>query len=230
MNNNSDNWRRYYSGRIAFKRLYPAEWVVRVLAGTNYPQLGINKSSFRNARMLDLGCGDGRNLGLLQDLGFKVYATEISDETVASLKSIRQNMGWDVEFQRGINSDLPYEDGFFEYILSCWSFYYLEGDAQPDNVISEIARVLRDKGYFIGVIPDSNISILNNAELLEDGTMMIRNDPLNIRNETRWMVANSADEVRKMLNPCFRDIHIGHLADDYFGLVIAGFIFVCRKK
>jgi len=230
MKNGSDKWTAYYTERIDKSKKYPAEWIVRTLKGTNNPNLKLDKMSYIGAKILDLSCGDGRNLGLLQDLGFSVHATEISDEIVTLLKDIKSDMGWDVTFKRGLNTDLPYDDSFFNYVLSCWSFYYMQEVTDFDDILREIARVLCKHGFFIAVIPDSDNYILRCAKRLQDGSMIIKNDSLGLRNGTRWMVANSADEVRRLLNPYFEDICIGHLFDNYFGLLVSGFIFVCRKR
>ena len=221
-------WAAHYSEKIDTSNKYPAEWLVRTLKGTSYPGLKMDTARYAGAKVLDLGCGDGRNLGLLQDLGFSVHATEISDRIVASLDKIKPDMGWDVNFKRGLNTHLPYADSFFDYVVACWSFYYMPEGADSGAIVREIARVLREGGFFVATIPDSDNGILRGAERLEDGSMVIRNDPLGIRNGTRWMVADTTREVHNLLEPYFEDIHIGHLSDDYFGLVISGFIFVCR--
>jgi SAM-dependent methyltransferase len=230
MTNSRDIWAAHYSERIDASRKYPAEWLVRTLKGTSYPRLKLDRAGYAGAKVLDLGCGDGRNLGLLQDLGFSVHATEISDRIVASLERIKPDMGWDVTFKRGLNTDLPYEDSFFDYVVSCWSFYYVPEGAGPRDILREIARVLRKGGSFIASIPDRDNCILRGAKRLDDGSMIIQNDPLGIRDGTRWMAADSPEELCGLLNPYFEDISIGHLSDDYFGLVLSGFIFVCRKK
>ena len=40
-----------------------------------------------NKRVLDVGCGDGRNLVLLKQCGFDVCGVEITDEIVKKVKS-----------------------------------------------------------------------------------------------------------------------------------------------
>ena len=107
-----------------FKR-YPTEWVVRTLAGGIYPELKINKNRYKGARILDMGCGDGRNLPLLLDLGFDVHACETTADIVENLNKIALNLAWPITFSTGINSNLPYEDNYFDYILCSSSCYYL---------------------------------------------------------------------------------------------------------
>src|SRR6185295_11025592 len=83
------SWGEFYGDRIRPSAgHYPTEWVVRTLAGGNYPGLKMDKTRYRGARILDMGCGDGRNLPLLLDLGFDVHACEISPEIVNGLETL----------------------------------------------------------------------------------------------------------------------------------------------
>jgi SAM-dependent methyltransferase len=223
-------WSDYYKDRIRKQKLYPSEWIVRTLSGSNYPALRLKPLETKRSRILDLGCGDGRNLTYLQDLGFDVHATEISEDIVEKLSSIKNEMGWDVTFRCGSSMTLPYKKDFFDVIVSSWSFYYLSPECSIDTVISEIARTIKPQGLFIGVIPDSQNSVLQNAELLGDGTMIIRHDPMHLRNGTRWLVGHSEEHVRRILTPWFHRIVSGHLSDNYYGFHVSGHIFVAEKR
>lgn len=225
----SDSWNKFYSKRIKYDKVYPTEWVIRVLAGANYPSMKLDKQKFIGANILDLSCGDGRNLNLLQDLGFSVHATEISQEIITSLQERSTSQGWNAEFRSGLNIDLPYDDDFFDYILSCWSFYYMPDGASFSDILHEISRVLKKDGYFIAGIPDRENYALIESERQKDGSVIIKNDPFGLRNDVRWMVAGSADEVRNLLSPLFYNVCLGHLIDNYFDLNVSGYIFVCQK-
>lgn len=43
------------------------------MAGGNYPLLKMDKSRYGSSRILDVSCGDGRNVALREDLGFEVH-------------------------------------------------------------------------------------------------------------------------------------------------------------
>lgn len=223
-------WDARYRGRPRFAPVYPTEWVVRTLAGGNYPKLKLDKSQYVGRSILDLSCGDGRNLRLLQDLGFSVHATEISDAIVRSLRRKRRAMGWKVEFRRGVNQAIPYEDHFFDYLLACSSCYYLDHSSSAERNLQEIARVLKPGGYFIANFPDPRNAVLSHARRLGDGSMLITQDPFELRNGARWIVPRNKSELRELLRPHFGGVSVGHLAENYYGLQVSGFIIVCRKK
>lgn len=48
------------------------------MAEGNYPDLEIDMTPYLGVRIFDMGCGDGRNLPPLLDLGSEIHAAEIS--------------------------------------------------------------------------------------------------------------------------------------------------------
>ena len=75
----------------------PNEYLIKVLLG-NYPKKtsflnsGSWREEFKNIKCLDLSCGDGRNIILLDKLGFDYYATEVNqsicEKVIKNLKKI----------------------------------------------------------------------------------------------------------------------------------------------
>ncbi len=223
-------WKARYVERNENEQLYPTEWVVRTLAGGNYPYLKLDRHRYPGSNILDMSCGDGRNLGLLKDLGFKVHATEISPEIMDLLIGKSGRMGWNAEFNCGKNGSLPYTNEYFDYVLACGSCYYLDEDMSFDAVLAEFARTLKPGGYFIASIPDQMSFALQGCVELDDGSVVVSNDPFGLRNGQRWMIARNENQLQEMLSPYFDKVRIGHLTEDYFGLLVSAYIFVCQKR
>lgn len=228
--NSSKSWSEFYRKRHngMFKR-YPTEWVVRTLAGGDYPELKIDKNGYKNARILDMGCGDGRNLPLLLDLGFEVYACEISSAIVENLERVASDLAWPIIFSTGINSNLPYEDCHFDYLLCSSSCYYLNDSATWTDVINELARVVKQGGLIVTNFPDENNAVLANSVRQPDGSLLITEDPFNLRNGSRFITPKNADHIRELLSPNFKVLAIGHQDDDYYGLRVSGYLVVAQK-
>ncbi len=97
-------------------------------------------------KVLDLGCGAGRNLVYLASRGFKAYGMDIAPE---GLKIIRENLskaGLDSELRRGdVYERLPYPDGFFDAVVSVQTLQHNTED-KIISAIGEIKRVLRPGG------------------------------------------------------------------------------------
>jgi SAM-dependent methyltransferase len=225
----AEKWRAFYS-RQPTAGPYPTEWVVRTIAGADYPGLKLDKSRYAGATILDLSCGDGRNLSLLLGLGFKVYATEISEPLVHELRQTAAAKSWPVSFSVGQNTALPYPAHYFDYILACASLYYLGVENSWEQVMEEIARVMKSGGILIANFPDPGNTVLSGAEPLPDGTMIIHNDPFGLRNGLRFMVVRSQEDLGRVIQPWFDPIGVGYQRDDFYGLMVSGYIFAARKR
>ncbi|MCX6984812.1 MAG: methyltransferase domain-containing protein, partial [Lentisphaerae bacterium] len=71
---------------------FPSEYVIRILKGT-YPRLNLDKNAYKDGKLCDIGCGDGRNLLLAKTCGFDIYGVEISQEIVDKIKSNLKKAG-----------------------------------------------------------------------------------------------------------------------------------------
>jgi SAM-dependent methyltransferase len=225
----AEKWRAFYSHKPTAGP-YPTEWVIRTIAGADYPGLKLDKSKYTGATILDLSCGDGRNLPLLLSLGFEVHATEISEPLVNDLRQFAAAKNWPVSFRVGQNTALPYPSEYFDYLLSCASLYYLDIDTSWKQVMGEIARIMKPGGIIAANLPDPDNAVLSGAEPLPDGSMIIRNDPFKLRDGLRFMVAHNYDDVGRLIRPWFDLVGIGHQSDDFYGLMVSGYIFAARKS
>lgn len=223
------NWEKFYKNNAPM--LYPTEWVMRTLAGANYPNMKLDKNQYMGAKILDLSTGDGRNLELIFRLGFDISATEISEKLLSNVKSnIPLAYSDFIDFSVAYNHDIPYDDFYFDYILSCSSLYYLEPGISFDNVLDEVCRVLKPSGYLIFSVPTPENSILSNAIKLSENHYAITNDPYQIRNGTNFFAIGSKEKLKSLLTDKFTNISIGREVVDYYGLKISCFYVVCQKK
>ena len=225
MNDQVKNWTNQYE-QSKENPVYPTEWVIRTIAGANYPEFKYDKSKYKGKKIVDLSCGDGRNLQLLLNLGFDVYATEISEETVSILSARFPG----VKFSVGLNDKYPFPDSFFDYALACGSFYYLDQETSFGDNLKELNRILKPEAIFFANMVTKDHYILNNATPLANGEYLISNDPHNHRNGYRWQVADSKEEVEKLFAPWLSILACSKLDDNYFGYLISNHIVVGQNK
>lgn len=105
------------------------------------PQYGINQ----NARILDIGCGQGPALSILRDKGY-LYTTGITlnDEDVR----ICRDNGHDV--RKMDQSFLDFPDRSFDFI---WARHVIEHSVFPYFTLTEFARVMAPGGLLYLEVP-----------------------------------------------------------------------------
>ena len=119
----------------------------------------VNKRSIE--KVLDLGCGAGRNTQFLFESGFDVFACDYYDGMVKATRRRLLKLGLDkkVVLQRIIKASmlsLPYEDGFFDVVLSNGVFHNVSNLTEMETALKEVSRVLRINGYICFNLFSSN--------------------------------------------------------------------------
>lgn len=96
-------------------------------------------------RILDLGCGSGRNFLCLHSSGLDVYGLDIAEEGIKTVKrSVKENIEEKL-MVRDIYQKLPYSDNFFDAIISIQTLQH-GTENQILSTIKEIKRVLKPGG------------------------------------------------------------------------------------
>ena len=208
---------------------YPSEYVIRIFKGS-YPRLDLDKKSFPGARICDVSCGDGRNIPLLKQCGFEVYATEISKEIVDKVSRNLADNGVSAEVRVGKNDRLPFEDGYFDYVLSWNACYYMGQNRDFGLHVQELARILKSGGTLVLSIPKKSCFIYKTSENGGDGFAVIRNDPFGIRNGEVLRIFEGEEEIADAISTHFKDFVFGSIHDDCFGFDYHWHIAVCRRR
>lgn len=101
-----------------------------------------------NGNLLDLGCGIGQYSNYFYSLGYKVSACDISYKAIDELK--KNNSKIDTKIQ-DMNELLDYEDCMFDIVFANLSIHFLN-DEKTKQLLSEIKRILKPNGIFIGSV------------------------------------------------------------------------------
>lgn len=105
----------------------------------------------QKGKFLDIGCGTGKALGMIDKNVFKVYGIEVSQ---SSIKRCRQK-GIDCRLYNG--KIIPYKNNFFDV---AGSFNVLEHVDNPVIFLNESIRIVKKNGIIIIVCPNF-LSITN---------------------------------------------------------------------
>ena len=91
--------------------------------------------------VLDVGCGNGRDVGVFADLGFDAIGIDLSADEIGYARAARP----DCKFEVADAAALPFDDGTFGAAFAINVIHYV--DAR--KALAEIRRVLGPKGVLL---------------------------------------------------------------------------------
>jgi SAM-dependent methyltransferase len=221
------NYERYYLAREN-SRVYPTEFVLRTFL-SNYPSLKFKKPE-NGDLVCDVAFGDGRNTLFLCEQGYSVSGVEITKAIVDKTSARLARFGFLPDLRVGRNTSLPFEPGYFDYMLACHCCYYLdEAESFSDNVL-EYARCLKPGGYLVASVADINSYIFKNATKLPDGSHRIFGDPYRNRDGYRLQAFSTTREIETAFEQNFSNFSFGSAVNDFYGIDERVFWVVCQKR
>jgi SAM-dependent methyltransferase len=102
-------------------------------------------------RVLDAGCGSGRNLHYLLRAGFRVTASDADPSAVAATRTLAARLAPDLpatDFRVEPIEALSFADAFADVVLSIAVLHFARDDAHFAAMLREMWRVLRPGGLF----------------------------------------------------------------------------------
>lgn len=130
-------------------------------------------------KILDVGCGAGRNLVYFLQNGFDVYAIDPSPESVAIVKKMARELAPalpESNFILTSAESLPFEDANFDLVICSAVLHFARSEEHFDAMLRSIWRVLKPGGlFFARLASDIGLEMLalptgNGRYLLPDGT------------------------------------------------------------
>lgn len=161
-------------------------------------------------RVVDAGCGYGRNLVFLRNEGYDVWGVDLNEEAVASF-------GDPERFRVAPVEQMPFPDAFADVVISSAVLHFAADEAQFAAMVREMWRVLRPGGMLFArlgstigiegkveplggrrfVVPDGSERFLVDAAMLERWTAELGGEwlePLKttlvqeLRSMTTWVI------------------------------------------
>jgi ubiquinone/menaquinone biosynthesis C-methylase UbiE len=96
----------------------------------------------KNEKILDLGCGSGRNL--IKNKGI-IYALDFSDKMLKYAEEKAKKQKIKAEFFVSDADKLPFEDNFFDSAICIAVLHCVDSERKREEVIGELYRVLKPK-------------------------------------------------------------------------------------
>ncbi|SEW45895.1 Methyltransferase domain-containing protein [Chitinophaga sp. YR573] len=138
------------------------------------------KGTYDNCKkVLDAGCGGGRNLTYFLRNGYEVYGIDPNPNAVSAVKQLSQTLAHansKENFVVASAENLPFDDNYFDLVISSAVLHFANSPDHFDNMIHSMWRVLKPGGYlFARLASDIGIETLvqnlsNGRYLLPDGS------------------------------------------------------------
>lgn len=107
------------------------------------------KNKCSGKRILDYGCGDGINSTWLAEYGGEIIGIDLSKESlqIAKRRAEKEKMEERVKFLPMDCENLELPDNYFDIVFNGGTFSSLD----IDKALPEVSRVLKPKGFLIGI-------------------------------------------------------------------------------
>ena len=102
-------------------------------------------------RILDSGCGGGRNLIYLLREGYEVCATDLDTAAVESVRALARRLAPDLpdtNFRVEATENMSFEDGSADVVISNTVLHFARDDAHFEAMLRGLWRVLKPGGLF----------------------------------------------------------------------------------
>jgi tellurite methyltransferase len=120
-------------------------------------------------RVLDAGCGGGRNLIYFLRSGYDVFGVDQSKETIDHVRGIAAALAPQLpsdNFRVEKVQELTFAENTFDLVISSAVLHFARDEVQWHNMLLEMWRVLKPGGIFFARLA-SNIGIESRAQLIE---------------------------------------------------------------
>ena len=150
----TENWYER-AFRSEYLEVYPARTVESAEAEARAALSWLQPDE--GARLLDLCCGAGRHSRWLGARPIELHGLELSKDLLAEA---RQLLPDSVTLHQGDMRRLPFSDLFFDAVVMFFtSFGYFPTDEENQQVLLEVARVVRPGGSFLLDLPDRDSTV-----------------------------------------------------------------------
>jgi SAM-dependent methyltransferase len=121
-------------------------------------------------RLLDAGCGNGRNLIYFLRSGYDVCGVDESSRSIGQVRQLAATLAPQLppeNFRAEAVEQMSFDDASFDVVISSAVLHFARDESQWQRMVDEMWRVLKPGGIFFARLA-SSVGIENKIELLEE--------------------------------------------------------------
>ena len=121
-------------------------------------------------RVLDAGCGGGRNLIYFFRSGFNTSGVDQSSEAIAQIRSLAAQLAPELptdNFRVAAIEQMPFGDASFDVVISSAVLHFARDEAHWHGMVEEMWRVLKPGGIFFARLA-STIGMEDKVKQIEE--------------------------------------------------------------
>ena len=119
----------------------------------------IQKGRFtKQMKILDAGCGGGRNVIYFMRTGCNVFAVDNNPEAIEQIKYLAKTLAPNLpleNFQTSPIEKMPFPDAHFDWVISNAVLHFAANKHQFDQMLKEMWRVLKPNGILFARLASS---------------------------------------------------------------------------
>jgi len=126
-------------------------------------------------RLLDAGCGSGRNLVYFLRSGYDVFATDADAASIGAVRRLAASLAPELpqeNFRREPVERMSFEDGFADVVISSAVLHFSRNDTQFTAMVNEMWRVLKPEGLLFCRLA-STIGMESRMKALREGRYLL---------------------------------------------------------
>ena len=135
-----ENYTELYAKRINH-HAYPNEFAIRTFLGgySTLPPGLRDSASYREKSILDLGCGDGRNMPLFNNCGMNIFGTEVSDDACSAVTSRMNLLDIPCNVRVGRSNQIPFADRMFDFVFASGVMSFVDDGPFGRTLLNRVA-------------------------------------------------------------------------------------------
>jgi len=154
-------------------------------------------------KVLDAGCGGGRNLHYFLNTGYSVYGIDQSSASIAQVRALAARLAPELpadNFRVEAVEQMPFADSTFDAVISSAVLHFARDENHWQTMVMEMWRVLRPGGIFFARLA-STVGIESQLQQIEGRRFHLPDGSDRFLVDERMLSATSAAMGGELIEP-----------------------------